>query len=125
MELKEFVRDVLVQIAEGVRDADEAVSAAGVVASPAIRNLPAGENRGTHFTTLPSGAPVFLVDFDVATTVREEGDTGANARLQVAGFFSPGIGATEKDSTANVSRVRSKVPMALPVNAASASSEAR
>ncbi|HEV8262657.1 MAG TPA: hypothetical protein VGQ19_18120 [Burkholderiales bacterium] len=120
MELKEFIRDVLVQIAEGVRDADAAVSAAGGVASPAARSGPIATARETHFATLESGAPVFLVDFDVAITVSESSDKGAAARLNIATVFSAGLGAKEAESTASISRVRFKVPIALPVNAESA-----
>ena len=120
MELKEFIRDVLIQIAEGVRDADAAVLDAGGIASPATKHGPIAGARETHFATLESGAPVFLVDFDVAVTVSESSDKGADARLRIATVFSAGVGAKELESTASVSRVRFKVPIALPVNAASA-----
>jgi hypothetical protein len=57
MELKEFVRDVLVQIAEGVRDADAAVSAAGGIASPASRFGPmaqvASRGIGDELASVP------------------------------------------------------------------------
>lgn len=121
MELKEFISDVLVQIAEGVRDADEAVSQAGGVASPATRFGPRGDAPDTpHFATLANGAPVFLVDFDVPVTVSESSGADAHARLSIATVFSAGVGGKQSDSTATVSRVRFKVPIALPVNAKSA-----
>jgi hypothetical protein len=120
VELKEFVRDVLVQIAEGVREADAGVSAAGGVASPATHFGPVANAREIHFATMDTGAPVFLVDFDVAITVAEGSSVGGDARLRIATIFSAGIGAKGGESTASVSRVRFKVPVALPVNADSA-----
>ena len=120
MELREFIRDVLVQIAHGVKDADAEVIAAGGVASPATRSGPVSEDRETHFATLESGAPVFLVDFDVAVTVSETTDQGGKAGLRIASVFSGEFGGKSGESTATVSRVRFKVPIALPVNAASA-----
>jgi hypothetical protein len=93
VELKEFVRDVLVQIAEGVREADAGVSAAGGVASPATHFGPVANAREIHFATMDTGAPVFLVDFDVAITVAEGSSVGGDARLRIATIFSAGIGA--------------------------------
>ena len=119
MELNEFVRDVLVQISQGVRNADAEVTKAGGVASPAARHGPASAGCETHFATLENGAPVFLVDFDVAVSVSEATEAGARAALRIASIFSAGAGGKNEETTATVSRVRFKVPLALPVNAAS------
>ena len=119
MQLNEFVRDVLVQIAQGVRDADTKVAEAGGVASSATQLGPASAARETHFATLENGAPVFLVDFDVAVSVSEATEGGANAALRIATIFSAGAGTKGEETTATVSRVRFKVPLALPVNAQS------
>jgi hypothetical protein len=120
MELREFISDVLVQIAEGVRDADEAVAQAGGVASPATHHGPSVDARENHFARSTPGAPVFLVDFDVAVTVSDSTDKGAHAGLHIANVLSAGVGGKAAESTASVSRVRFKVPIALPVYAASA-----
>lgn len=116
MELREFVSDVLVQIAQGIKQADENVGLAGGIASPAVRRTMPGAAGDAHFTTLDNGAPVFLVKFDVAVTVSNTGEQSGGGRLTVASIFSAGLEGKSTDAASTVSRVQFQVPLALPVN---------
>ena len=87
MDLKDFVKESLVQIASGVKEAQEAVRDVGGYVSPAIRLLPKNTDE-SHMMHLPDGRNIFLVDFDVAVTVSESEGAEAGAKLKVASFVN-------------------------------------
>ncbi|WP_372183936.1 hypothetical protein [Xanthomonas axonopodis] len=90
MDLKEFVRETLVQIAAGVRDAQTDVRTLGGIVNPATQNPSTSGN--SYFSSVDDLHHVFLVDFDVAVTVAENAGTSAQSKLNVATIFSLGAG---------------------------------
>lgn len=116
MDVKEFVSATLTQIAEGVAEASSAVRSTGGVVNPTmLNNFKMGGDVACLGDT-HSGALVFAVDFDVAVTVAAATGTNAGAKLEVAAFLSLGAGGKSSDSTQSTSRVRFRVPMALPLD---------
>lgn len=101
MDVKEFVRDTLIQIVEGVIAAHEAVKGQG-----------ASVNAHDELHALPSDSrnrEIREVAFDVAVTT--ESSTGAEAKVAV---WSIGLGADGSSASSVVSRIQFKVPVALP-----------
>lgn len=115
MDLKEFIKESLVQIAAGVKESQAAVRDACGYVNPAVRVLPKNTDNA-HMTYLPDGRNVFLVDFDVAVTVSESEKAKGGAKLQVASFVKLGgnVGGTSSSSATN--RLTFKVPLALPAD---------
>jgi len=113
MDLKQFVTETLVQIAQGVSEAQTAVRDVGGFANPALRGV---AGRESYWGSLETGHHVFLVDFDVAITVAKGKGTNAGAKLEVTSIFSLGAGGKSSEETQSTSRVKFKVPMALPVD---------
>ncbi|MBB5459011.1 hypothetical protein HDG33_002658 [Paraburkholderia sp. Cpub6] len=113
MDLKEFVHASLTQIVEGVRGAQNDVLKHGGYVSPAVYGSTGAE---THFAVMPDGQNVFLVDFDVAVTVTEGTASDVEGRLKVASVFGVGGGRKTSGSEEHTSRLRFKVPLALPVD---------
>ncbi|MEI2679098.1 MAG: hypothetical protein V9G29_15340 [Burkholderiaceae bacterium] len=109
MQLREFVKEVLTQIVDGVRDAQEPNGGAFVV--------PAGDggHKYAEHPRFASSARIksSIVDFDVAITAEDSDKAGAKAGVKV---FSVQFGVdgemTSKNST--VSRVQFAVPLLLP-----------
>ncbi|MBB5205379.1 hypothetical protein HNQ51_002698 [Inhella inkyongensis] len=109
MQLRDFVKEVLTQIVDGVRDAQEANGGAFVV--------PAGDggHKYAEHPRFASSARIksTIVDFDVAITAEDSDKAGAKAGVKV---FSVQFGAegeiTSKNST--ISRVQFAVPVLLP-----------
>lgn len=97
MELKDFVRESLKQIVQGVNEAQEPVRNHGGYINPTA--LPRGKTESHFGEFLPSGQQVFLVEFDVAVTVNENTGTHAEAKLQVATFLSLGAGGKSGDAS--------------------------
>jgi hypothetical protein len=113
MDLKEFIRASLTQIAEGVREAQEAVHSQGGFVNPSLYTSSRDES---HFATMEDGQSVFLVDFDVAVTVIEEKGTNAEAKLKVASILALGGERKASANEEHSSRLRFKIPLALPVD---------
>jgi hypothetical protein len=114
MDLKEFVRETLVQITSGVRDAQDEVRSLGGIVNPAT--LTRTDGAGSYFSTIDDIHHVFLVDFDVAVSVTENTGTNAGAKLNVATFLSLGAGGQSANSSAATNRLTFKVPLALPLD---------
>ena len=114
MDLKEFVKETLIQITAGVRDAQGEVRALGGIVNPAT--LTRTDGAGSYFSTIDDIHHVFLVDFDVAVSVTENTGTNAGAKLNVATFLTLGAGGQSANSSAATNRLTFKVPLALPLD---------
>ena len=119
MELKEFIRETLSQIAAGVEAAQTEVRDAGGFVNPAHR-VGKQEQDKSHFGALTSGQNIFLVDFDVTVSVIEGTGTEGKAKLNVASLLSLSTGGQSNASTSATNRISFKVPLAMPVDAVSA-----
>lgn len=114
MDLKEFVKETLVQIAAGVRDSQDAVREIGGIVNPAT--LTRTNGAGSYFSTVDDIHHVFFVDFDVAVSVTENTGTNASAKLNVATLLSLNAGGQSAASSAATNRLTFKVPLALPLD---------
>ncbi len=109
MELRDFVKEVLTQIVDGVRDAQQSNGGAFVV--------PAGDggHKYAEHPRFASSARIksTIVDFDVAITAEDSDKAGAKAGVKV---FSVQFGAEGEIASKNstVSRVQFAVPLLLP-----------
>lgn len=116
MDLKDFVRESLVQIATGISEANEALAGTTAVVNPF--NVQAYSTEAKAYGRLNDAfnakdALVELVDFDVAVTTESGTQTGGGIKISVA---SIGIGAEGKSTGAQSreSRIRFKIPMVYP-----------
>jgi hypothetical protein len=115
MDLKDFLKETLVQIASGVKEAQEAVRAHGGFVNPAARVVPKASDH-SHLGVIGDGQSIFLVGFDVAVNVTEETKGGAEAKLKVASIINLGAGATTGGTSSATNRISFNVPLALPVD---------
>jgi len=109
MELREFIKETLVQIAQGVADAQVPAGEAGGYVSPAMGTSTRSES---YFGTVIGGHPVFLIDFDVAVTASAG---TAEAKVQVVSLLKLRAGGKSTQSQEQTSRVKFQVPMMLPI----------
>jgi hypothetical protein len=119
VELQEFVKAALLQITAAVREAQDVVRSSGGFVNPSVVSSTPGNADLTHFATLESGQNVFLIDFDVAVTATDAIEGGGGAKLSVASVFSIHGGAKTTTTSESTSRIRFKVPLALPVDSRS------
>jgi len=103
MKLEEFVKESLLQIISGVKEANESIEAKDASVNPVSMG-----KAQVHERTYLS-IPVQNIEFDVAVSVSEGAKAGGG--LTVMGMGVKG-GVSETSST--VSRIRFQVPIALP-----------
>lgn len=115
MDLKDFVKETLVQISKGVQESIEDVRESGGFTNPAASGSTKGESS-SHFGSMGDGQNVFLVEFDVAVTVDEKSEVSGGGKLKVAGVFSVGGEAGSGSTSSSTNRVSFRIPLALPVD---------
>ena len=120
MELKEFVKASLCQIAEGILEASEALKRTNAIVNPdniivnSDQSQAYGRTRPPRENVPPSDSRIVeKVDFDVAISVQE--GTTTNAGIKVA-IMSVGLGAggESKANTGSESRIKFSIPMVFP-----------
>lgn len=116
MELRDFIKESLVQIIQGVSDAQHQIQAAtsqGAI-SPRIRNdWSTLDKKGVLYNQ--DGCPLQTVEFDVAVTATE--GTGTKGGIGIAvGFLGLGSQGQSSASRENISRIKFAVPISLPTH---------
>jgi len=106
MELKEFVKEVLVQLSEAVVETQEKVKDKGAVVNPQ------GYNGGSTIVNVVSN-PITVINFEVVLT-----NTGTSEKSAGIGVYlgSVGAGGKVKNETSNkdITRISFSIPAALP-----------
>ena len=101
MKLQEFVKESLLQVINGVKEANESLDDNRGSVNPAGRGPPNGRTVG--------GVPLQDVEFDIAVLVSEGSDMGGG--LTVMGIGGKG---SISETNSSVSRIKFQVPVALP-----------
>jgi hypothetical protein len=114
--LQEFVTQALIQIAAGVRESDKELQASGAVVSPRYVTV-VGQDKSNIYGYIGdqtnSRRAVHFVEFDVAVTAIEGKGSKGGLGI-VVGFMSLGSQGSSEESNTSVSRIKFKVPIALP-----------
>lgn len=114
MELKEFVKEALTQIVEGVQESQDKIREHGGYVNPSIR---IGKGSGqSHVSSLSDGQNIYTVDFNIAISVSENTGSKADGKLTVASVLSLGGGTSSSESNSTLSKIAFKIPLALPVD---------
>ena len=110
MNLKEFVSETLVQLVDGVIEAQARTKDKKAIINP---RLIANSTTGKIGVFDTSGAPAQMIQFDVALTAME--GTGTKGGIGVvAGLFTIGSTGQSQAESSTVSRVKFSVPVSLP-----------
>jgi hypothetical protein len=99
MELREFVRESLVEISEGIREAKEAYKKARGV----------GDTGDNAFHLKPSLGPKMEergIEFDVAVTIKEGTDLGRKTKVDLLKIVEVSASGASKESADRVSRIK-------------------
>lgn len=112
MELRDFINEVLGQIAEGVIAAQAKYDAFGGMVNPGqIKD--SVSSPYVKFSKLGSQALINNVDFEVVLSDVDETKTDGKAKARL-GVFSLGGGVGTSDSHSQFSKVRFTIPVLLP-----------
>ena len=118
MELHTFISSTLVQIAQGIENANKQLEGTRALVNP--RNVHPVEGKGSSVYGYLNTKKKFYkvvqrIDFDVAVTAEAGTETKGGVGIQVG---SIGIGTQGKSEKANssVSRIAFSIPMVLPMD---------
>lgn len=119
MDLREFVKEALVEIATAVSEAGAELEASGAIVNPKDAATAAAGHSIYGYMLKESEKgdyrrPVHLIEFDVSVTASDKTGTKGGIGVVVAGI---GLGSQGQSEAANsvYSRLQFKVPIALPV----------
>ncbi len=112
MKLKDFVKTTLVEIVEGVKEAQEVVAHtfSGAMINPPIESNETAKRTGTHVYL---ESQVKDIHFDVAVAAREEASMKPGGGISIVVLKAGVEGEVSYENTA-VNRIRFKVPIVLP-----------
>ena len=112
MDLKEFVKETIVQVVKGIADANAALSEeTAFVASDNIQT-----NKDFKCATDKKGCQHYVtdVDFDVTITVQHSRTQGGGVYIKVPVFGEIGGKGSSENTNASISRIKFSLPLALP-----------
>lgn len=111
MELKDFVKETLLQITQGVKEAQEATFEYGAVINPGT--YASGENYN-HAVIKNKKYPIQDVEFEVALTATT--GEGNKSGIGVAfGAFAIGGNKSTEEKNISVTNIKFTVPAVFPV----------
>jgi len=113
MELNDFVTETLVQIAEGIEQAQKNLREKN---SEAIINTNMTETNSGQLVTGGKRNSVEMVEFDVAILANQGTATKAGVGLTVASLIKLDAGGQSNQSTGTESRIKFKIPMSYPMH---------
>jgi hypothetical protein len=109
MDIKDFVENSLIQIVEGVVNANTKLKEMGAkVSSKDIRPL----RESTTYNQVTNQV-VNLVDFDLALTVSDKDSSGIGGGIKITSFTIGGQSQNESTKQ-TVSRIKFSIPLTLP-----------
>jgi len=113
MNLKEFVAETLVQLVDGVIEAQARTKDQKAMINPRLLADSTTGKIGLFHTNSGTGVPAQMITFDVALTATE--GTGTKGGIAViAGILTLGSTGQSKEESSSVSRVKFSVPVSLP-----------
>jgi hypothetical protein len=110
MELKDFVRSVLVDILSGIREAQNTEGVGGFVVPQGIGGHDYPKDRGVTNEALITST---IVQFDIAVTAEDSERTSGEGGLRVA-VLRAGVEGESTSRDVRVSRVQFSIPILLP-----------
>jgi len=116
MDLKEFITESLVQISEGIIDANIRLKDTSAIANP--HGVQANSNNAKaygriHENYIEKGPLVQLIEFDVALHAETGKQSGGRLKLAIASIGVDGSKQSSKSSSSE-SRVKFAIPMVFP-----------
>jgi len=110
MDLKEFTKETLVQIVQGVNEANEQLADNNAYITRGIQKSTTGDSyidRSGHYTHAVN------VDFDVAVTATEIDGTKGGGGIKVAQILHGGIETSKSTENQSISRIKYSIPLVL------------
>lgn len=116
MELKDFIKESLVQIADGINEANKSLEDSNAIVNPK-GILAYSESRKAYGRIkedyIDKESLVEIVEFDVAVQAESGTETGGGIKLSIASI-GVGTNASSQNSKSTESRIKFQIPMIYP-----------
>lgn len=111
MELKQYVKETLLQIIDGVKEAQEEALEKGAIINPV--NIRGGNAANEYININDNSVCVNNIDFEVEISTTDETNTSTGIGIYVAGL---GLGTKNNDKGRNLAtnKLAFSVPTTLP-----------
>ncbi|MBU1138835.1 MAG: hypothetical protein KKA76_07655 [Proteobacteria bacterium] len=116
MDLKEFVSESIIEIIEGIIDAQSRISSEDAQVAPEMSKLYLNSQAGGASLALgkdKNNNLVHTLEFDVAVTANEGTETKGGIGV-VAGVFALGSQGKSESNNQSISRLKFRVPVSFP-----------
>lgn len=111
MDIKDFVKESLIQIADSINEVNIELEEKGTF-------IPSCDivGEGVLFSVIKDSETRHFVkvEFDLAVTVSREHGTSGGGGLSIASLANMGINSKDKEGKEEISRIKFMIPMALP-----------
>lgn len=110
MDLKEFTKETLLQIVQGVNEANELLAENNAYVTREIQKTTNGDSYvdSSGFYT-----HAINIDFDVAVTASEINDTKGGGGIKVVQILCAGVETGNRTENQSVSRIKYSIPLVL------------
>jgi hypothetical protein len=108
MELKEFIKTTLIEITNGVIEAQNELAESGCLINPETMN--GGQIKQGYKNEIRS---IQMVKMNIAVTVTE--NSGKKSGIGVAKIINAGINSEQFDSNEKITTVEFEVPISFPI----------
>lgn len=116
MNLKDFVSESIVEIVEGLVDAQSRIESNDAKVVPDVKNVfTQSQTGGTNLAIGwdKQGNLIHSIEFDIAVTANEGTETKGGIGV-VAGVFALGSQGKSQESNQSISRLKFRVPISFP-----------
>lgn len=116
IDLKTFVAQTLIQIVEGVQEADKSLGGDGLIVNPTLQRALYNNKTSTHGGKLHETnrtGMAQMIDFDVAITASDSSAKEAGGGIGIY-VVKAGVSHNSASQQQSVSHVKFFVPLALP-----------
>ena len=111
MQLKHFISETLVQLIDGIVEAQAKVQSSGGRVSPHVH---APNDPKSLYGRTNDKLPVIFVDFDISVEAQEGIGTKGGIGV-VSGIFNLGASGESRENKQSVNRIIFSIPVALPL----------
>ncbi|GIK68917.1 MAG: hypothetical protein BroJett020_02120 [Bacteroidota bacterium] len=111
MELKEFIKNAITSISDGIIEAQTELTKKGVIVNP--ERLETGKDGGKILRS-DGWRYIQELDFEILISVDEKNAEGGGGKLTVFSFANIGLDSKNEKSIINSNILKFKIPVAFP-----------
>lgn len=117
MEIKEFIKDVILQLADGLQDVIQEQDSHNIIVNPnvVVGTMACGRYIPNNLNSYKNlGRPVQFLQLDMALQVAEGSTLGAGGSARIA-IFSGKVSGETSDRNSSESKISIAIPLCLPI----------